>query len=326
MPKKIKFRNHSDNLKTDLQSLFVEHSTLTKKNTYQIKKEEIKKQLRSINNDNLNKSKGNISLRSICHKNSSGCNNWKKFIEMEGSTPERTIKNENKTSNKNVKLPLMKSGLFNENKNKFVDSSVQFYKRPRQQAKTTNVIAMDCEMVGVGENGSISILARVSLVNSFGECIYDKYVKPTETVKDYRTFVSGIRPHHLESGEDFVKVQLEVANLLKGRTLVGHAIKHDLQVLILHHPRKYIRDTTTFIKFRNEAKGTLSLKNLAHEFLNVKIQDGEHDSVEDARAAMQLYMTYRKEWEQERRNKWLTQKTNPAKQPIQLTTMAVDMI
>ena len=50
-------------------------------------------------------------------------------------------------------------------------------------------IAMDCEMVGVGETGSDSILARISLVNQFGKCVYDKFVKPTEEVVDYRTWV-----------------------------------------------------------------------------------------------------------------------------------------
>ena len=59
---------------------------------------------------------------------------------------------------------------------------------------------MDCEMVGVGPSGEDSIVARVSIVNLFGKCIYDKYVKPTEEVTDYRTAVSGIRPEHLKTG------------------------------------------------------------------------------------------------------------------------------
>lgn len=65
----------------------------------------------------------------------------------------------------------------------------------------TRVVAIDCEMVGVGPDGEDSILARVSLVNQFGKCIYDKYVKPTERVTDYRTAVSGIRPRHIKNGE-----------------------------------------------------------------------------------------------------------------------------
>lgn len=69
-----------------------------------------------------------------------------------------------------------------------------------QLYSSTKVVAMDCEMVGVGMNGKDSILARVSLVNHFGKVLYDKYVKPTEEVVDYRTPVSGIRPADLVDG------------------------------------------------------------------------------------------------------------------------------
>ena len=65
---------------------------------------------------------------------------------------------------------------------------------------------MDCEMVGVGEEGKESILARVSLVNQYGQCIYDKFVKPSEKVTDYRTFVSGVRPEDIANGRRNVHI------------------------------------------------------------------------------------------------------------------------
>ena len=55
-------------------------------------------------------------------------------------------------------------------------------------------------MVGVGDRGKDSILARVSIVNQYGQCVYDKYVCPTEQVTDYRTHVSGIRRQDIEKG------------------------------------------------------------------------------------------------------------------------------
>ena len=55
-------------------------------------------------------------------------------------------------------------------------------------------------MVGVGEMGMDNMLARVSIVNQLGQCLYDKYVKPTEPVVDYRTAVSGITEQNLENG------------------------------------------------------------------------------------------------------------------------------
>lgn len=66
----------------------------------------------------------------------------------------------------------------------------------------TKVVGMDCEMVGVGLEGKENVLARVSIVNHFGQCLYDKYVKPLEKVTDYRTFVSGIRPSNLKNGKN----------------------------------------------------------------------------------------------------------------------------
>lgn len=60
-------------------------------------------------------------------------------------------------------------------------------KSKKQANKLTKFIAMDCEMVGIGYEGGDHMLARVSLVNKFGDCIYDKFVKPREEVVDYRT-------------------------------------------------------------------------------------------------------------------------------------------
>lgn len=170
----------------------------------------------------------------------------------------------------------------------------------------TKVIALDCEMVGTGENGKESILARVSMVNSLGYCIYDKYVKPREIVTDYRTHVSGIREEDIKHGEEFEVVQKEVFDLLKGRLLVGHAVHHDLKVLFLEHPRSKIRDTSRFKYFRQISGGkTPSLKRLAGHFLGVKVQQGEHSSVQDAQAAMRLYTMHRKKWEKEIRERFV---------------------
>jgi len=162
----------------------------------------------------------------------------------------------------------------------------------------TKVIGIDCEMVGVGHRGEDSILARISLVNHFGHCIYDKFVRPTEKVVDYRTPVSGIRSQDIEHGADFKDVQLEVAEILRGRILVGHSLKHDLRVLFLDHPKRDIRDTASYKPFRAAFGGkTPSLKRVTERFLGVKVQEGEHSSVQDAQAAVRLYTMFRKEWE-----------------------------
>ncbi|XP_013169092.1 PREDICTED: RNA exonuclease 4-like [Papilio xuthus] len=158
----------------------------------------------------------------------------------------------------------------------------------------SNYIAMDCEMVG---SGNRSLLARVSLVNNFGSLVYDKYVKPTETVTDYRTFVSGIKQHHLNTGENFNTVQREVQNLIRGKILVGHSLHFDLAALGLTHPERDIRDIAKYEPFKRLNNGnTPSLQLLAQHYLNQRIQSGEHDSAEDAKVAIKVYQTGARNW------------------------------
>ena len=162
----------------------------------------------------------------------------------------------------------------------------------------TKALAMDCEMVGVNHGGKDSILARASIVNQFGHCLYDKFVKPTDKVTDYRTKVSGIRPQDIKDGEDFKEVQKEISDMLKGRILVGHSVHHDLKVLHLNHPKKMIHDTSSYKPFRvSFGNRTPSLKNLTAKMLGVTIQEGEHSSVQDAQATMRLYTRVSTIWE-----------------------------
>lgn len=159
-------------------------------------------------------------------------------------------------------------------------------------------ISMDCEFVGVGEDGQESALARVSIVNYFGHVILDEYVKPAEKVTDFRTWVSGITPHHLKDAISFKEAQQRVSDILKNRILVGHAVHHDLESLFLSHPKSDIRDTSKHLPYRQLSKGkTPSLKKLAKEVLNIDIQGAQHSSVEDSRATMLLYRLQRKEFE-----------------------------
>ncbi|SLM36347.1 Ribonuclease H-like domain [Lasallia pustulata] len=168
-------------------------------------------------------------------------------------------------------------------------------------AEAGKYIALDCEMVGVGPDPSNdSALARVSIVNYHGHQLYDSFVLPKEAVTDYRTHVSGITPALLRTARSFEAVQADVAKLLGGKILVGHAVKKDLAVLMLGHPKRDIRDTSKYPVFRQLAGGkTPSLKKLAKEVLGVDIQGGEHSSVEDARATVLLFKREKDGFERE---------------------------
>jgi RNA exonuclease 4 len=170
----------------------------------------------------------------------------------------------------------------------------------KEKKEPGTYVAIDCEMVGVGPDGSESMLARVSIVNWHGAVLMDSFVKPKEKVTDYRTWVSGVRPSDLQGAPNFQEVQSEVAKLIKGRVLVGHAIHNDLKALLLSHPRPLIRDTAQNKHCRELAKTKYpSLKKLVALKLGIDIQKqgSEHSPVEDARATMALYRTLHADWQ-----------------------------
>lgn len=151
-------------------------------------------------------------------------------------------------------------------------------------------IAVDCEMVGVGPGGRESALARVSLVDFHGRQIYDSFVRPVERVTNWRSDVSGVSPKEMKFARDFDEVQRDISQVIEGRILIGHDIKHDLEALKLSHPSKDIRDTATHQPFRKFGHGRKpALRTLAQELLGVDIQQGSHSSTEDARVTMLLF-------------------------------------
>jgi len=153
-------------------------------------------------------------------------------------------------------------------------------------------------MVGVGPTGKESTLARVSVVNYFGAVLLDEFVRQKERVTDWRTQWSGIRARDMINAKTFEEVQHAVAELIKGRILIGHAIQNDLKALMLSHSRAQIRDTQLLAHRHGQSRAARpALKNLVHHMLHVKIQEGEHNSVTDARATMAIYRHHRKQWE-----------------------------
>lgn len=166
-------------------------------------------------------------------------------------------------------------------------------------------IGLDCEMVGLGAEGKQSALARCCLVDFDGVKIYDEFVRPQGYVTDFRTKWSGIRRKDLRQDKaiSFNDCQQQVAKLINGKILLGHALKNDLSVLMLKHSKSMMRDTAyykPFMRPHEKKKGKFksrSLKDLVKEFLKIDIQGGEHDPCEDARSAVMLYRYKMKEWE-----------------------------
>ena len=185
------------------------------------------------------------------------------------------------------------------------------------EAALPTVIALDCEMVGVGPRGETSALARTCVIDECGAVIYDKYCRPKEKVVDFRTKWSGIVPRDLKGAMSTMQMVKEVAAIMKGKLLVGHALQNDLSALFLDHPKAMIRDTALYKPLQREVGAVVrrgrahggggagkrrprALRHLCQEHLGYAIQDhgdAGHSPDEDARAALQLYRKFRVQWE-----------------------------
>ena len=221
---------------------------------------------------------------------------------------------------------------FNANRTAKVDDEPTLSSNGDTGLQNVAVAGLDCEMVGAGRDGSVSLLGRCSLVLLVQDeepeshdddasasavrvtTIYDKFVRHQKTVTDYRTPWSGITKNDLKGMGSlpcvpFEVCRNEVAALLasyegKPVVLVGHALKNDFDVLNLRHPFGLTRDTATYRQFMRPGRSRnkmlqRKLSQIVEEELGMDIQSGGggHSSVEDAEAALKLYWKVRGSWE-----------------------------
>jgi len=180
-----------------------------------------------------------------------------------------------------------------------------FNPQKQHYEKDTNVLSLDCEMVGV--DGYYEGLARISIINYNGHVLYDTFVKPSGKVTDFRTWVSGVTPRDLRDAVPYEYCRLNVIKMLKDKIIVGHTLKHDFKVLNYEHPQHLVRDLTHFKKFQSDVGHAVSLKRLSTMFLGKTIQEGSHCSIIDSRAALCLYRLFEKPWENFIKQKQYTQ-------------------
>ena len=143
---------------------------------------------------------------------------------------------------------------------------------------------------------------RISALRGSGEHegvpFIDDYIKINETIVDHLTQFSGLfagdldprrSTHALQSLKVAYKKLWLLLNL--GCTFVGHGVDSDFRTINIHVPKAQIVDTVTLFRPSNE-KRRLSLRFLAWYFLDEEIQTGNHDSIVDARTALQLWRKY----------------------------------
>lgn len=142
--------------------------------------------------------------------------------------------------------------------------------------------------------------ARVSLVHGSGpnkgQAFVDDFIKSAEPVIDYLTRFSGIKPGDLDPGistKHLTTLKATCGKLrlleVRGVTFVGHGLSKDFRVINMSPPKSQVIDTVDIYHIKGQRK--LGLKFLSWFVLGIHMQQSEdgHDSIEDARIALQLY-------------------------------------
>jgi len=166
-------------------------------------------------------------------------------------------------------------------------NNIEEVKEEEEKNEADLVMALDCEMCYTTTGLS---LGRVSLLNGKGDIILDEHVKPDGEIIDYNTEFSGILPDSVEKAKyNFQEIQEKFLTLVSSDTiLIGHSLESDLKVMRIQHDK--VIDTSLLYPHPIGKKIKYGLKTLISKHLNQSIQSSEsgHDSVEDARAALNL--------------------------------------
>lgn len=153
---------------------------------------------------------------------------------------------------------------------------------PKEHRK---VWGLDCEMVQTARGAE---LARCTVVDAAGHTALDVYCRPDSPVVDYCTQYSGVDESVLQAIDTtLAQVQATFLSLVGAEDiLVGHSLDNDLRVLKIAHTK--CADTALLYPHPKGPGYKRSLRHLARDFLKRTIQVGAHDSVVDARTALDL--------------------------------------
>jgi len=153
------------------------------------------------------------------------------------------------------------------------------------------MIGVDCEMCETETDRRA--LVGVSVVDENGVVLLKTLVRPPGKIVDLKTDITGLKLKDFKGVKVTLEdVQVRLKQIVRPNTvLVGHGLEHDLKALKFDHSP--IIDTAFLFSYKNLPRSTPGLADLCKRLLpsfpemrqNAR---GTHDSVEDAKMALEL--------------------------------------
>ncbi|KAI0261046.1 ubiquitin carboxyl-terminal hydrolase-domain-containing protein [Gloeopeniophorella convolvens] len=196
------------------------------------------------------------------------------------------------------------------------EEALSFPARWKELPQPGTLVAIDAEFVQMQQeeteyrsDGTKKVLrparlslARVSVLRGNGlkqgVPFIDDHIHTSEIIVDYLTEFSGIRfgdldPHTSVYTLTPLKVVYKKLRLLvdRGCIFIGHGLSKDFRIINIYVPPDQVIDTVD-LYFLKERQRRLSLRFLSWYVLHENIQTDTHDSIEDARSALNLYKAY----------------------------------
>ncbi|KAI4525371.1 hypothetical protein K525DRAFT_234573 [Schizophyllum commune Loenen D] len=190
--------------------------------------------------------------------------------------------------------------------------------RPEELPTPGTMVAIDAEFVSMQQeetefrsDGTKRVirparlsLARVSVLRGDGPKqgvpFIDDHIHTSEVIVDYLTEFSGIKfgdldPVHSPYTLTPLKLVYKKLRLLvdRGCIFIGHGLSKDFRIINIFVPPDQVLDTVD-LYFVRARQRRLSLRFLAWFVLGEQIQTDTHDSIEDARSALNLYKAYQR--------------------------------
>uniref|UniRef100_A0A1B6E1S5 Exonuclease domain-containing protein n=1 Tax=Clastoptera arizonana TaxID=38151 RepID=A0A1B6E1S5_9HEMI len=176
-------------------------------------------------------------------------------------------------------------------------SYVQHRRRQVKMKKYAPVAIFYSRVLMNSQYGNVKALGRVTIVNEYHHCIYDKFIyQRNMNVVDCYTNMTGIRLADIQSGVSITELKKDLKHLLDEKLIIGYNLKHFFLPLRYKFNMSNIREISIYHKFRTPENTKLPINIIAEKFLNTSLIGFVHP-VTKARLFMSLYFKYKNDWD-----------------------------